>query len=52
MESVFDKLFEYGDPIDSPEAEGPDQREIQLHGHSYVRREFPKTDCITTCELR
>lgn len=39
----------YGDI--PPFGRGPDQQKIHNQGNAYVRRNFPKTDFIQSCEL-
>lgn len=39
----------YGDI--PPFGRGPDQQKIHNQGNEYVRRNFPKTDFIQSCEL-
>mmetsp|Transcript_5447 Transcript_5447/g.7887 ORF Transcript_5447/g.7887 Transcript_5447/m.7887 type:complete len:259 (+) Transcript_5447:101-877(+) len=51
METVFDRLHDgYGNAIDT-KGHGPDQRRIFEQGMDYIRKEFPKTDYISHCEV-
>ncbi|MBM3788125.1 MAG: peptidylprolyl isomerase [Acidobacteria bacterium] len=47
---VMDQLaFVYGDG--PPRGTGPDPKEIQTRGYSYLEREFPRLDTITTARI-
>jgi peptidyl-prolyl cis-trans isomerase A (cyclophilin A) len=48
--SVVDSLYKgYGDA--PPNGRGPDQGRIQMEGNSYLKREFPQLDYVTTARL-
>ena len=49
-ENTLRSLYKgYGDI--PPFGRGPDQQKIHNQGNDYVRRNFPKTDFINSCEL-
>lgn len=52
MDTVFDRLYQYGDIIDHPKGDpGPTQGGIFKEGLDYVHREFPQTDIIKSCSF-
>lgn len=52
MDTVFDSLHQYNDPINNPKgAPGPLQTGIFKEGLAYIEREFPQTDIIKSCQL-